>query len=253
MLTPCGNEITSKSYSHSTSLARNSCSDIYKAALYSFPMSENMGKRIERLLEQKNGGNQSELARYVGVSPQAVQQWIAGETSPRGKNLEKAADFLGVSPAMLRFGQQTEPNVAPAPVGTKRIPLISCVQAGMWTEISDTYAPGDAADWLLTDLELSTSAFALEIKGDSMLPDFRPGDRVIIDPEIAPNPGDFVVAKNGSNEATFKKYRPRGMNERGEQVIELVPLNPDFPSLRSDISPISIIGTMVEHRRYRKR
>lgn len=253
MLTLCGNEITSKSYRHSTRTASKSCSDNYKAALYSHEMKENMGQRIERLLGDKNGGNQSELARFVGVSPQAVQQWIAGETSPRGKNLERAADFLNVSPAELRFGQQPTKNVAPAAVGTRQIPLINCVQAGMWTEIADNYEPGDSADWLLTDLELSTSAFALEIKGESMLPDFRPGDRVIIDPEIAPNPGDFVVAKNGSNEATFKKYRPRGVNERGDQVIELVPINPDFPSLRSDISPIIIIGTMVEHRRYRKR
>ncbi len=86
-----------------------------------------------------------------------------------------------------------------------------------------------------------------------MLPDFREGDVVIIDPELAPTPGDFVVAKNGENEATFKKFRPRGLNEHGEQVIELVPLNEDYPSIRSDAQPFRIIGTMVEHRRYRRR
>ena len=47
-------------------------------------MNRDMAKRISDLLQAKNGGNQSELARYVGVSPQAVQQWISGETSPRG-------------------------------------------------------------------------------------------------------------------------------------------------------------------------
>ncbi|KAG1243050.1 hypothetical protein G6F65_022664 [Rhizopus arrhizus] len=82
---------------------------------------------------------------------------------------------------------------------------------------------------------------------------FNEGDIVVIDPEVEPLPGDFVVAKNGEHEATFKKYRPRGVTERGAVVFELVPLNPDYPSLRSDISAIQIIGTMVEHRRYRKR
>jgi SOS-response transcriptional repressor LexA len=216
-------------------------------------MKEQMGQRIERLLKAKNGGNQSELARFVGVSPQAVQQWIADETSPRGRNLERAADFLLVSPGELRFGQLAGRNVAPAALGTRQIPLINSVQAGMWAEIADDYAPGDAGAWLLSDLELSENAFALEIRGESMLPDFREGDRVIIDPAIAPHPGDFVVAKNGEHEATFKKYRPRGLNERGEEVIELVPLNADFPSLRSNTSPFVIIGTMVEHRRYRKK
>lgn len=121
------------------------------------------------------------------------------------------------------------------------------------SEAVDPYQVGDADDWLLTDLDLSSHAFALRIKGDSMLPEFREGDMVIIDPSVNPLPGDYVVAKNGENEATFKKYRPRGVNEQGLQVFELVPLNEDYPSMRSDITPIRIIGTMVEHRRYRKR
>ncbi|MDR0703202.1 MAG: helix-turn-helix domain-containing protein [Azoarcus sp.] len=60
--------------------------------------------RIAELLQAKNGGNQSELARYVGVSPQAVQQWVAGETTPRGKNLVKLADFFSITPSEIQFG-----------------------------------------------------------------------------------------------------------------------------------------------------
>lgn len=63
-----------------------------------------MANRIEQQLLKKNGGNQSEMARYIGVTPQAVQKWIAGDSEPRGKNLEMAAQFLGVTPAMLKFG-----------------------------------------------------------------------------------------------------------------------------------------------------
>ena len=117
----------------------------------------------------------------------------------------------------------------------------------------DRFEPGDADEFLLTDQDLSDNAFALEIVGESMLPDFQPGDRVIIDPSVLPQPGDFVVAKNGEEEATFKKYRPRGVNEHGQAVFELVPINPDYPSMRSDVMPILIIGTMIEHRKYRKR
>lgn len=86
-----------------------------------------------------------------------------------------------------------------------------------------------------------------------MLPDFQPGDRVIIDPSVRPQPGDYVVAKNGEEEATFKKYRLRSINEQGVEVFELVPLNPDYPSIRSDEVPIKIVGTMVEVRKYRRR
>lgn len=65
---------------------------------------ETMANRIEKALNDKNGGNQSEMARFVGVSPQAVQKWVAGASEPRGKNLELAAQFLDVSPAFLLFG-----------------------------------------------------------------------------------------------------------------------------------------------------
>ena len=83
-----------------------------------------------------------------------------------------------------------------------------------------------------------------------MEPDFREGDAVVIDPEVIPLPGDFVVAKNGEEEALFKSI-DRAALSRAE-VFELVPLNEDYPTLRSDQVPIRIIGTMIEHRRYRK-
>ena len=104
----------------------------------------------------------------------------------------------------------------------------------------------------MTDVDVSISSFALKIRGDSMLPDFKEGDIVIIDPMITPLPGDFVVAKNLEEEATFKKYRPRGNNEHGQLVFELVPCNPDYPTLRSDIDRCNIIGVMIEHRQFRK-
>lgn len=97
--------VTRNSFSARHTGKSNSCNDTCKRGLYAYAMSELIGDRIRRLLEIKNGGNQSELARAAQVTPQAVQQWIAHETSPRGKNLDRAAAFLGVTPAELRFGQ----------------------------------------------------------------------------------------------------------------------------------------------------
>ncbi len=99
----CKNKFTSESYNISATNARKTCNDSYKMTLYTAGM-ESMGKRIERLLEAKNGGNRSEFARFVGVSPQAVQQWVTNKTSPRNKHLDRSAEFLGVQPAVLRFG-----------------------------------------------------------------------------------------------------------------------------------------------------
>ena len=82
---------------------------------------------------------------------------------------------------------------------------------------------------------------------------FSDGDLVIIDPNVTPRPGEYVAVKNCEQEATFKKYRPRGLNAQGQEYFELVPLNPDYETMRSDLQPITIIGTMVEHRKFRKR
>ena len=54
-------------------------------------------------------------------------------------------------------------------------------------------------------------------------------------------------------EWTFKKYRPRGINEHGQEVYELTPLNPDYPTMRSDREPCRILGVMIEHRRLYRR
>lgn len=145
-------------------------------------------------------------------------------------------------------------NVKPVPIGARPIPVISAIQAGQLKEIADPYTPGAgfAVEYIDESDGYSPWAFALEIEGVSMTPDFLPGDRVIIDPEVAPNPGDFVAARNTREEATFKKYRPRGIDAQGNMIFELVPLNPDYPTMRSDTEHLQVIGTMVEHRKKRR-
>ncbi len=140
-------------------------------------------------------------------------------------------------------------NVVAVSPGARAYPVISHIQAGHMKEIAEPYGPGDGFDIEYGDNDASHWAFFLEIKGDSMLPEFNEGDRVRIDPEIQPRPGDFVAAKNGKQEATFKKYRVRGIDEKGNEIFELVPLNDNYPVMRSDEHHMVVIGTMTEHRR----
>lgn len=200
-----------------------------------------------------------QIAEITGVSSSAVTQWKDGPTkSLKAVPAARLASKTGYSavwissgegPKRLSSASSFDANAVITPMGIRRVPLISSIQAGLWSEIVDNFALGDAEEWLQTDVKCSQSSFALTIKGNSMEPAFSDGDRVIIDPEVAPRPGSFVAAKNGSEEATFKKYRPRSISASGEDVFELVPLNDDYPSLHSDREPIRIIGTAVEHRR----
>ncbi|GJC03077.1 hypothetical protein KAM385_01060 [Aeromonas hydrophila] len=146
-------------------------------------------------------------------------------------------------------------NVEPAviPQGT-RVPVLSYVQAGHWHEMCEQATAFDGnVEYVTAGVDVGPCGFGLWLRGQSMEPFFKEGDLIIVDPDEAPQPGDFVVARNGSEEATFKKYRPRGIDESGQEVFELVPLNDDFPTMHSDRQHIQIIGVMVEHRSYRKR
>lgn len=214
----------------------------------------------DRIQELVNAGyKKSQLAKAAGKSAAAVTHWLNGDTVEiKADSAAGLQALTGFNAVWISTGRGPKKfsnvvNIGPAAIGARRVPLISYIQAGVWSEVVDNFSAGDADEWLMTDQELSGVAFALEIKGESMLPEFSPGDRVIIDPDVAPQPGDFVAAKNGHEEATFKKYRPRSTDAAGNVVFELIPLNDDFPSMRSDVTPIKIVGTMVEHRKYRRR
>lgn len=187
-------------------------------------------------------GNISRLERDLqGFSPQL---------------LSKIADALCV-PVSELFSKDSKPlsnqNMELAQLGNRQLPVISYVQAGVWTEPNEIRECDGNMSYITTDLDLGDRAFAIVIRGNSMEPEFVEGDMVLIDPDESLHPGDFVVAKNGDDEVTFKKYRPRGYSEDGKEIFELAPLNDDYPTMRSDRQPIEIIGTMVEHRRRRRR
>jgi len=195
------------------------------------------------------GLTQTEAAELAGIRQQSWQSIEDGKTL-KPRNIIGIAKALNCDPAWLMNGGAFKPI---AEVNSRRVPLISYVQAGALAEKSPIEAFDGSLEYILTDSELSEHSFGLRIEGDSMEPDFKDGDVIIVDPEVEPTPGEFVVAKNGGNQATFKKYRPTYTDMQGCQHFELVPLNDDYPVINSDHQPLVIIGVMVEHRIYRRK
>ena len=214
-------------------------------------MNSEFGQRLKTARKAAKM-TQADLAKKVGIGQSTVAE--LEKTGNGSSHTPAIADALGVAALWLANGEGSmktgfDANVQRVPAGMRCYPVISLIQAGALTEISHPYEPGDGFDMEYGEDDASRWAFFLEIKGESMLPEFRPGDRVLIDPEVCPNPGDFVAARNTQQEATFKKYRVRGINEGGHEIFELVPLNDDYPVLRSDEHHLKVIGTMIEHRR----
>ena len=220
-------------------------------------MLTKLGQRLTRARNHAHM-KQKDVAEHFGISSQAISQWEAERTRPDSQRLARLARLFHVrlewlldeSGPMVSEGSPPSAEVR----HTTRVPVIDRVQAGDWTEVEDPFALGSADEFLQTDLRVSSSTFALVIEGRSMEPEFQPGDKVIIDPMVRPRPGDFVIAKRDyDQEATFKKYRLRSQDEHGHDVVQLTPLNLDWPHLMIDRdNPGHIVGTMVEHRRYRR-
>ncbi|MBT5414856.1 MAG: helix-turn-helix domain-containing protein [Rhodospirillaceae bacterium] len=203
------------------------------------------------------GLSQQKVADRFGISRAAVAQWEAEDTNPGTAKLEGVAEILGVRIEWLTTGRgpigagETDPHDM---AGRALVPVIDYVRAGHWSDVVDPYEPGSGSEFLATDVSLGSNAFALVIDGESMAPEFQAGDKIIVDPDVTPRPGDFVVAKlDGEEKATFKKYRPRGRDATGQEVIELRALNEDWPALAINAqNPGRVVATMIEHRRYRR-
>lgn len=178
----------------------------------------------------------------IGVSRGTVQQWENGKTAPNRKRQPLVAAALGLSVAELMSGAA---NTDAGPELKGRVPLISNVQAGAFREFVDNYQPGDGGEELIaTSVPVKRHTFALRVTGDSMEPEFLAGMILIIEPELEPNPGDYVVAKNGGDETTFKQL----VSDGGDWYLK--PLNARYP-----IKPLGksqIIGVLrAVEKRYR--
>lgn len=200
---------------------------------------------------------QLEVAEAVKMSQPAYQALESGRNQ-KSSFLPLIADFLNVDPLWLTTGEGTSPreskdsnfsNVVINESPLYKIPVLDFVQAGIFHESGYDGVNPKGETYTTYRSCRPDSVFSLEVSGLSMSPEFAHGDKLVVDSAKEPYPGCYVIAQNGSHEATFKKYRAIGYDEHGRETFELVPLNPDFPIMNSIQHEIRIIGVVVEHLR----
>lgn len=206
------------------------------------------------------GLQHKDLVAATGASKGTVTNWISGVNNPTGNRLVQLAQALNTTSEWLLNGtgeinqdKNNFTNVAFNESPLRRIPILDFVQAGIFNEVGYDGINPKGETYTTYRSCKPDSVFSLEVTGLSMSPEFAPGDKLVIDSAKDPYPGCYVIAQNGSHEATFKKYRAIGYDKHGRETFELVPLNPDFPIMNSTQQEIRIIGVVVEHlRSFRK-
>ena len=192
-------------------------------------------KRIEKNLTARR------LAELVGVSDAHI---IYIEKGQRGASFDIIVNILcalgETVEGMLAEIRRSRSNVEPARMSSPApIPVVSWVTAGSWREVCDVFEPGDSDEWIESDVR-GRNVFALRVTGDSMDPEFKDGEIIIVNPHIEAVPNDYVVVKNIKGEATFKQLKKYG------QRWVLHPINPRYEDEEVKKGDFAIIGKVVK-------
>ncbi len=192
-------------------------------------------KRIEKNLTARR------LAELVGVSDAHI---IYIEKGQRGASFDIIVNILSALgetvEGMLAEIRRSRSNVEPARMASPApIPVVSWVTAGKWREVCDVFEPGDSDEWIESDVR-GRNVFALRVTGDSMDPEFKDGEIIVVNPHIEATPNDYVVVKNPRGEATFKQLKKYG------QRWVLHPLNPRYEDEEVRKGDFAIIGKVVK-------
>lgn len=200
--------------------------------------------------------SQTQLANMLGVTQAAVSSWEANGVPPGIENAKKIAEIFGVSVDELLKGERSEPikeiEYVPSDRTKKfiRVPVLGRIPAGIPIEAIEDIE--DWEDYPVSDTIRGRQYFGLKVAGDSMEPEYRDGDVLIIQQQDTCNSGDDCAVMVNGDDATFKRVR---LQENG---LTLQPLNPKYnPRFYSaqevESLPVRIRGVVVEIRRKVKR
>lgn len=201
---------------------------------------------------KKLGLTQTELGKKIGVSLRTIQLWEAGKTVPRQNRLRQLSEAIGI-PINALIENQNQKSNASQPVSLKsmfprRVPVVSWAKAGFGGDFGNLAVQID--EWIDTDCP-DSDAYALIIEGDSMMPEFKPGDRVIFMPNVEPRNGDIVVARLAKTGDVFFKLFHR-IGAKGE-IVRLTSFNPAYPPLEYRLDEFEFIHPMYSMVRIRRR
>lgn len=200
-------------------------------------------KDVIRYHRLRLGLTEQQLADRIGVSRGSVQQWEKGDTAPKRANQSATAEALGITLSELLCIDEDR-SVEPIH-GGRGVPLISWVQAGVWSDVSDPMQPGEAEDWLPCPVRHGPRTYCVRVRGDSMSnpagkPSYADGDIIFVDPDREAKAGDRIIVRlEDQQEATFKQL----LVEDGRKMLKA--LNPEWKPRYMEISTRATIAGVV--------
>jgi phage repressor protein C with HTH and peptisase S24 domain len=191
-------------------------------------------------LAARHGLSPSGLARHAGLDPTTFNKSKRGAGGklrwPSTESLSKVltATGCGLDEFIALVAEQ-------AAVKTRLVPLIGMAQAGMSGFFDDAGFPAGTGWEDIAFPEIADPhCYALEITGDSMLPVYRDGDRILVSPSGSVRRGDRVVVKTRDGEVMAKQ-----LGRTTAQRIELKSFNPAFDDRNFALGDLAFVHRIV--------
>lgn len=198
-------------------------------------------------LARRHGHSVSALARIAGldatafnvskrVSKDGRERWPSTESIAKILDVtgESFDNFLAGTGAYIQMSGLSEP-------GPRTVPLIGLAQAGSGGFFDSAGFPaGQGWDEVALPAPSDTGIYALEVTGDSMVPLYREGDRIVVSPTEQVRRGDRVVVKTLDGEVMAKI-----LARQSAKQVELHSVNPAYDPRILEIGDIEWMARII--------
>jgi len=203
-------------------------------------------------LALNTGVSVSGLARSAGLDPTPFnkskrftsggrERWPSTESIAKILRCTDTSVHDFISSLALSADTPANDNLSYREIQRRSVPLIGFAQAGVGGYFDDGGFPvGQGWDEIAPPGNVTENSYALKVSGNSMMPLYREGDILVVDPSASVRRGDRVIVKTNEGEVlakTLEKKTPR--------QVELKSINPEHADLTYKLSEIEWIARIV--------
>ncbi|MBY5359217.1 helix-turn-helix transcriptional regulator [Rhizobium leguminosarum] len=206
---------------------------------------------LDRLAE-RHELTPSGLARRAGLDPTSFNKSKRLSADgrlrwPSTESIAKVLDATGASMeqflAFMRPDAGLGQSEGAFPQRGNSIPLLGFAQAGAGGFFDDGGFPAGQG-WDVVEFPAAPArkagVYALEVQGESMMPLYRDGDVLIVEPGAQVRRNDRVVVRTNEGEVMAKV-----LLRQSPRSIELMSLNPEHPNRTFELSDVDWIARII--------
>lgn len=185
----------------------------------------------------------SGLAKRAGLDSTAFNKSkrLSADGRPRWPSTESIAKIMAATGASLDEFHELVAGRDPASRRPSTVPMLGFAQAGAGGFFDDAGFPaGHGWEQVELPAQAREGTYALQVQGDSMMPLYRNGDTLIVEPAAAVRRGDRVVVKT-----VFGEVMAKVLVRRTPDRIELHSLNPAHPARTVAAGEIEWVARIV--------